>query len=391
MDWEKKFQSIVEETDANLAKVKMTLGKGGSLVDSSSIPTGDSNYWPTKFSPLVRDPIFTENLAPTMSLKPNMVEHSSFISTLSPLPHPVSLADSYSQGTSLSAKVLEERLERQNKAIERLSKVVERLESERDQYRDHIRELQHQVRHVNSRLSDSSLESANDRRLELWKREVMTELDSIHKQLRNHVKAGSGSEFTDSQVLQHSRELLELRRLQREDTDSLRKDIDGLKSRITGLELRVPETESQRSRNTCMQSKLDRSNDVSCYHGHKSLGQMEMTELRTNVLCLKHKVDAMEMLILSNGTGDSRKENKYEGSRKRQQARLPVAELLSDDDSLDLADYHDSSDLSLAPKHKPSQDTLVHDSDEELDLNDLDLSDDKDDLSDDDLLTVDDI
>ncbi|XP_077981400.1 uncharacterized protein LOC144436474 [Glandiceps talaboti] len=390
LNWESKFSSIVRETEANLAKVRQRLGasKSSSVYDSLSMYSSPkSNY--------------SGNYGNTYSSPTSSYSSPEKTAYQSSQPMSYSSADKANYHTSLTTSglqtnepspglvaLLDDKIEQQGRLIENLSRQIQSLEKDKDQMSNQLTKYEDKLRAMDQRLSEKGIDLQTERKIDMWKREVKTELYDIRTQLQS-----KRYNQDDDKVASVQRDFRDSKRQLEEENDALRREIESLKTRLLSHEVDI---KSQLADTKDMGRKLDRldknvynmsdsqrrqSREMSDTLQSNHSTQKQLTQIRTEMEKLLDGVSRLENKdsvgpVEMNGVDRIPPPTDF-GSKKAGEFDS-YALSLSDFDisSVSLGDYQ-NSDFSFTPKQLNAKDIEVSplsEPDLTIDIYDLDLS-----------------
>ncbi|XP_002740990.1 uncharacterized protein LOC100369202 [Saccoglossus kowalevskii] len=369
-DWESKFSSIVRETEANLAKVRQRLGSSRSSIYDNSF----RSYSPKRN---ISGTYGVSHSSPTSSYPTTSSPEKTNLHTESADPSPALIA------------ILNEKIEQQGKLIDNLSKEVQLLEKERDGMRNRMERYEDQLRALDRRLSEKGIDLQTERKIELWRREMKTELYEIQSKM--HSQRASADMYGDDMVSAISRELRESKTLLQEECDSLRRDIESIKTKLLNQEVdiasQLADTKNVsrkverlgRNVNNITESHRSHNRDLNDTLQSNQSTQKHLTQIRAEMEKLLDSVTRIEARSCTPGTmksfdlsnGDIKlSEGDYIGKKYLEPDDLCQLSLSDLDVSTNLSDFQ--TDPSSKPKLQGS--TIMSDPDSTIDLDDLNLS-----------------
>ncbi|KAL3869993.1 hypothetical protein ACJMK2_042610 [Sinanodonta woodiana] len=395
MSWEHKFSSVLRETDANLSRVKhkfhpassgasraypSSMRKASSLLDLSQASTfGAGRYGYVYQNGLNQT---TQGLL-AYPLLPGATYNTH-------LP-PTSLAQNYPFTADSN---LPERIEQQGRTIDQLSAMVHRLEIDRNNYQQQVNDLRNDFLHLSDQASDKRPGSQLERRIENVKRELLCEIQLLQSQFQMQKAKGTSSHLSETQILSINKELLELKHAYRDELEQLRRDVEILRSRVVKIEMELSNFISNRRELERRQDQLDRTvqtislspskfsphmvGNASHLTSPRQYDRPETSDLRSMMMDLKGKMDFMESIMKrKKSTPLKTRINGHKPKLSSDQNGLGCLEEefdLSDTDSSDFTDFKVKKG-----KSKKNPDLFTVNSDDDLELDDLKLSDDDDD------------
>lgn len=389
MDWERKFTSILKDTEANLSRVK----------NKFNGHTNNVTWAPRSYStPMKRSTSLVDfqTLGPSTSPLGYMSGFSQSLGSTSVYPGP--------SHTYPSIQTLQEKIEQQTTAIEHLTGLVHRLETDRHNYKEQIRDLRNEVYQLTERSHDRRPDPSTERRMEQVRRELLGEIQLLQSQLQISAAKGSNSHLSDTQLLSLNRDFMEIKHAYRDELEGLRRDTEVLRSRMAKVELELAGIFSGKRETDRRQDNLDRALSSLTYTQQKSqpqlppstlalmntnrqLEKLQINELRATLAALKNKIDVLESnqpITSSTPYSTEISSNRQERFSNGVMSIPPTAD--DGDDDIDLSDIDsESSDftefdpgLNLDNKTKKKDDDLDTIPSDDLDLDNLDLSDDDD-------------
>ncbi|KAH3697147.1 uncharacterized protein LOC127862889 [Dreissena polymorpha] len=392
MDWEKKFNSILNDTKASLSRVKRN--KFDSSVGMKNVTWAPTHYsTPMKRSMSVSEiPSLSPSLYPTSSL--NHTIHTDFYSSAQQvMPYP-------------SSQTLLEKIEQQNASIDHLRGLVHRLETDRHNYQEQIRDLRNEIYQLTERATERRTDPSVERRVEQVRRELLGEMQLLQSQLQMTSAKGSNSQLSDTQLLAMNRDVLEIKHAFRDELESFRRDVEILRSRVAKLELELASQLSGHREVERRQDTLDRtlnslslsqpknpipSSTLAMMNTNRQLEKLQINELRSTLSALQGKIELLErsqqpLTIPEKISSNSKPifSNGFSSDYKSMQVHDNEIE-----DDIDLSDgaSSESSDFTefeleantkkqktpITKQKRVTEDDLDTD---DLDMDDLDLSDD---------------
>ncbi|XP_067846227.1 coiled-coil domain-containing protein 159-like [Heptranchias perlo] len=199
MNWDTHLNSILNDTDCNVAKIKQRLNTTGYYAKVGSLDKIDTKN--IRFN----DPISV----PT--------EPSSYSDMLNYKLPKEELMGIYRQ------------LQFQGRAIESLHQTLMRVETEKEQQQQKIRSLEEEIRRLHSRSEERTLDFQLERKMEDCRREMSNEMYSLREQVRHIDGRFSHGKVTFSSLMQ---EVHESKKELCEEHESLRREIDSMKHKI---------------------------------------------------------------------------------------------------------------------------------------------------------------
>ncbi|XP_038650071.1 myosin heavy chain, clone 203-like isoform X2 [Scyliorhinus canicula] len=313
MNWDTQLNSILDDTDCNVAKIKKRLNTTGYYTKVGSLDTMEH----TRFS----DPISVP------------MEPSSYSDILNCKLPKEELMGIYRQ------------LQSQGKAIEFLQQALLRVETEKVQQQQKIRSLEDDIRRLQSRPEEKCLDFQLERKMEEWRREMSNEMYSLREQLRQVEGRFKHGKITISSLTQ---EIQESKKDLCEEHDSLRREIDNMKHKIRRQEEDLlnhisdtKELKQSQEKNTKILRELMNKYQCQLLDSNKSVhereyAEQELTHIRSTVAGLKEQL--RNMCLADNQTSTPSKPD----TRKQYRKKQPKTQSLSEDSDSNL-----SSTLSL--------------------------------------------
>ncbi|CAH1773040.1 unnamed protein product [Owenia fusiformis] len=420
MDWENQFSSILRDTENNLARVKSHLGSAKSTSQRALSPLN-----PTEFSHLragssrdfmastpktrhvgFRDLEAGQSTVPSQS---NYPAYSSSGRSYSSNPEPGMMSNDapyieIDQSPAVVA-LLNDKIEHQERLIDKLRRSVDKMEGERNFYKKELKSIQDELNKLSDRVYEKGVDLETERKIEQWKRNMMTELHMVQSQLQAQKKSDDLTHLGTNQMFDATREIQDLKRFVREDNDSLRRELESVKTRMvkTDLEMTTLRADNQdlsrrndrlerifRELSDTYQTQQQNSNRQEEDRDHE---KHQITELRLTVAALRDRIGHMETNNqLTHSQPIKQNTEKSKRHKKKPQAKIrgpaDMFSIHSSDldlsSSLSLADY--TSDLSLRSnrksKHNGPKEKVSAFSEEldDLNLSDVDTADSDDSL-----------
>ncbi|XP_052774807.1 uncharacterized protein LOC128213262 [Mya arenaria] len=381
MEWEKKFNSILNDTKANLSRVKTKYEPSSSMKNVTWAPNYNST--PMKRSMSISEiPPLSPSLYPVSSLNNSihMTEFQPGASQLMQYP---------------SSQTLLEKIELQNNAIDHLRGLIHRMETDRHNYKEQIRDLRNEVYQLTERAGDRRTDPGLERRMEQIRREMLGEVQLLQSQLQITSAKGSNLQVSDTQLLSMNRDVLEIKHAFRDELEGSRRDIEILRSRITKLELELAGTMSGRREVERRQDNMDRtlcsltttqtkpqipSSALAMMNTNRQLEKLQINTLRATLSSLQGKIDMLEQSQPLTSSSKISPSSKPVFSNGFSAQFKPDNDLIDD---IDLSDggSSESSDFTEfeqdMPKDKMSRPLRkqTHIIEEEVDTDDLDMDD----------------
>ncbi|XP_042191279.1 centrosomal protein of 112 kDa isoform X2 [Callorhinchus milii] len=329
MNWDMKLNSILNDTDSNVAKIKQRLNTAGYCTKDDMLAKIDTRN--IHFSDAI--PVFVEPL-------------NSYSDTLNPTITREELTDIY------------RKLQSQGRAIQSLHQNLMRVEAEKEYQQQKIRSLEEEIRRIHSRPDDRSLDFQLERKMEEWRREVSNEIYSLREQVQRQRDGGfSHGSTTITNVMQ---EVRESKRELYEEFESLRREIDNLKHKQRRQE---EDLQNQISETKDLKRSLERDNKTlgelmnkyqsHCLNFNRSIHEREYTEqelthVKSAVAGLKKQLTDLHLgdhltSTPSKPGGTNTKEKRYRKKKHKAQSlnedsdsdfsyTLSLVDISSDDD-----------------------------------------------------------
>ncbi|XP_078074778.1 uncharacterized protein LOC144497413 isoform X2 [Mustelus asterias] len=335
MNWDTQLNSILDDTDCNVAKIKKRLNTTGYYAKVCSLDKMEYN----RFSDPISVPLETSSCSDMLSYKLPKEE----------------LMGIYRQ------------LQSQGKAIEFLQQALLRVETEKVQQQQKIRSLEEDIRRLQCRPEERSVDFQLERKMEDWWREMSNDMYSLREQLRLVDGRSKHDKITISSLMQ---EIQESKKDLCAEHDSLQREIDNMKHKIRRqeeeLQTQISDTkelqQSQEKSSKILrelmnkyQSQLLDSNKSNHEWEH---AEQELTHIRSTVAGLKEQL--RNMRLADNQTSTPSKPDTRKQYRKKQpkiqslnensdttlSSTLSLADISSDDDLSSL------QDLDLDPPNR---------------------------------------
>lgn len=266
MDWEHKFYSIVQETEAKLSKAKDKLT--GISGRSSTVATSNTIAYPW-LSASYYKPSFTV---------------SGDSSLLTP------------QEMSLTQILhMKEQIDSQNKTIEKLQKLIRSLDNERDFYKQQITNLKEKVDSLADKMNTTLTLTNSEWKMSSMKRDVMREIEKVKYMLQDYTREASASAYDNDQS-----------KMKDSLTDSLcqiRQELKAMNKKIERLNLESHQSTDSYERTEIMNKKLQSSlqhprfpplfspqSDPSCIQLHKL--RMAISSINSKLNSLEKRIEA---------------------------------------------------------------------------------------------------
>lgn len=384
MDWEDRFSSIVRETEANLAKAKHRLGAPRPSRSSSS--TGAYGA----YSSLSPDNDFSG--ASLLSSTPK-VRFGSTYSKEEELPVPSTRGHHSLEQSPAVILLLEDKLEQQSRLIELLQKSLKKLQNEKEENQKQMKAMKDDLSMLKERVLEKGIDFNTEKKIEQWKRDMTMEMSLLESRFQVYKTGDDNRGITESQIASVIREAHDIKRFVQEECESLRRELESTKTRLVKLELDMHGVVSdnkdvirrhdrlERNVRDVADSQLTHSRNLNRTLDEREQEKLHINELRATIRTLRDKLSNMESQM--SDTDLLKQENKPKSTRRTKQKTKAITQntdnrMALDSSDLDLssspslADYS-SSDFSFSAKPKQRSHKLIFE--EELDLDDLDLSD----------------
>ncbi|XP_078417146.1 uncharacterized protein LOC144692322 isoform X3 [Cetorhinus maximus] len=324
MNWDTQLNSILNDTDCNVAKIKERLNTTGYYAKVGSL---------------------------------DKMEHIRFSDPISVPTEPYSYSD------MLSYKLPKEelmgiyrQLQSQGKAIEYLQQALLRVETEKLQQQQKIRSLEEDIRQLQSRSEERNLDFQLERKMDDWRREMSNEMYSLREQVRQVDGRFIHGKITISSLMQ---EIQESKKDLCEEHDSLRREIDNMKHKIRRQEeellnqisdtkeLKRSQEKSSKILRELMNKYQSQLLDSSKSVHEREYAEQELTHMRSTVAGLKEQLRNIHLADNQTSTPSKPDTRKH---YPKKQAR--TQSLNEDSDSnlsstLSLVDISSDDDLSL--------------------------------------------
>ncbi|KAK0062840.1 hypothetical protein Bpfe_007560 [Biomphalaria pfeifferi] len=164
MDWENKFYKLVKETETNIAKAKDKLSGSNNKVQASNRRLYSGNR--------SSDHLRTANLPELLSVQPTIYNR-----TLYPFDENILFTMSSEQRRQILK--MKEQIESQNRTMEKLHRLIKTLDQERDYYKQQIALLKDQVDLLTDKIDSNFDLNNSDRKMAMIKKEVMHEIEKV--------------------------------------------------------------------------------------------------------------------------------------------------------------------------------------------------------------------
>lgn len=382
MNWDTQLNSILNDTDCNVAKIKQRLNTTGYYAKVGSLDMIDTKS--IRFSEPLSVP----------------VEHTC-------------CSDVYSQKLPKEELLsISRQLQFQGRTIESLRQALLRVETEKEQQRHKIQSLEEEIRRLQSQSEERTLDFQLERKMEDWRKEMSNEMYSLREQIRHMDRTYGYGKHTFSSLIQ---EVHERKKDMCEEHESLRKEIDNMRQKIWKQEdelLKQISDTKELAQSQDRNSKIVRELMNKCQwlvHQQEST-RREITQIRydstsgevplwpskrSTVTALKEQLRNVHLADNQTSTplkSDARKQYQMkkkpksepltEDSDSNLSCTLSLADISSDDDSAVLQNLNVdtpprkggrySSTLGITASEK---ETKTHDSDEDISVDLEGLSD----------------
>ncbi|XP_060686481.1 rho-associated protein kinase 2-like [Hemiscyllium ocellatum] len=336
MNWDTQLNSILNDTDCNVEKIKKRLNTTGYYAKVGSI---------------------------------DKMEHVRFSDPISVATEPSSYSD------MLSYKLPKEelmgiyrQLQSQGKTIEFLQQALLRVETEKVQQMQKIRSLEEDIRRLQSKTEERCLDFQLERKMEEWRRGMSNEIYSLREQVQRVDGRFSQGKITISSLMQ---EVQQSKKDLCEEHDSLRREIDHLKHKIRRQEDELlnhisdtRELKQSQEKSSKILRELMSKYQLQLLDSNKSVhereyAEQELTHIRSTVAGLKEQLRNINLADNQTSTPskpDARKQYQKnhqsmtqslnEDSDSNLSCTLSLVDISSDDDISSL------QDLDLDPPHK---------------------------------------
>ncbi|XP_072430493.1 uncharacterized protein [Chiloscyllium punctatum] len=336
MNWDTQLNSILNDTDCNVEKIKKRLNTTGYYAKVGSI---------------------------------DKMEHVRFSDPISVATEPSSYSD------MLSYKLPKEelmgiyrQLQSQGKTIEFLQQALLRVETEKVQQTQKIRSLEEDIRRLQSKTEERCLDFQLEKKMEEWRRGMSNEIYSLREQVQHVNGRFSQGKITISSLMQ---EVQQSKKDLCEEHDSLRREIDNLKHKIRRQEDELlnhisdtRELKQSQEKSSKILRELMSKYQLQLLDSNKSVHEREYTEqelthIRSTVAGLKEQLRNINLADNQRSTPskpDARKQYQKnhqsmtqslnEDSDSNLSCTLSLVDISSDDDISSL------QDLDLDPPHK---------------------------------------
>lgn len=362
MNWENKFSSILRETESNLSKARRKLyTPGHGHLDLTS--RGFSSSLP-------------------MRRASSLLDMSGYVPVMTSTPQVAALTQSSLTQPQL-ANSLQEKMEQQNKLIDQLMQMVNKLETDRNNYSEQMRDVRDQLYHLRTHSPKPDRGGDVENKIDRLRQDLQSEINNVHLQLQRNA--------IDNTV---HRDIRDMKNNIQDDLDLMKRDIDILKSRMGKIENEVlsvvknqrgvPQYEKVLNRPSSLNSTTDTMSRVR--------DQYQIQELRSSVSTLRNKLDNLEYSLGSGSATPKQRYTSNSGVNTPLYINAKSSQLYDNDftgykseksvnsvmdlDDLGLSDDDESTDFEMFNPQRVKISSTEVDSDEDLNLSDLDLSDD---------------
>uniref|UniRef100_A0A2C9KHS6 Uncharacterized protein n=1 Tax=Biomphalaria glabrata TaxID=6526 RepID=A0A2C9KHS6_BIOGL len=376
MDWENKFYKLVKETETNIAKAKDKLS-GSNKVQASNRRLYSGNR--------SSDHLRTAELPELLSVQPTI-----YNTALYPFDENILFTMSSEQRRQILK--MKEQIESQNRTMEKLHRLIKSLDQERDYYKQQITLLKDQVDLLTDKIDSNFDLNNSDRKMAMIKKEVMHEIEKVKSMLHIYTQEVKKPSLPRSPSLDLRKESFS------HNLDRLRDDLDLMNKRIDRMEnyqLSDPAL-SPHSLNKKYTSVHNQNPEHLFSSTYSDINSFELQKLRLAIGSMNSKLDTLEKKIdrphltstFSRRTSYQKtpqslnylRKLSLEKSREENDLESSLSDLssivsLADEDEEE--SYHSSKHSYIRGKSKYRSQKRVK---PELELSDLDLSD-EDDLS----------
>ncbi|KAF6019627.1 hypothetical protein EB796_022046 [Bugula neritina] len=211
MDWEKKFTTIVNETEANLDRVRRRL-------EAARKNTGD--------------------MEPETLSAPVTSRHSTVYSLPTSAKHSVMASDK-SVGPPIWATILEEKLSQQHKTIESLTKTVLFLQTEKEKQKSVIDHLQGDIKLLQGRLEEKGANVDTENKLSIWQQETQQQINNLRQQIIRQQQSDTLQTASRHSVDELVSKVIDAKQVCHDEVEGARRDMDYYKTRMTRLEKKM--------------------------------------------------------------------------------------------------------------------------------------------------------
>ncbi|XP_041063724.1 golgin subfamily A member 6-like protein 4 [Carcharodon carcharias] len=324
MNWDTQLNSILNDTDCNVAKIKERLNTTGYYAKVGSL---------------------------------DKMEHIRFSD-------PISLPTEPSYLDMLSYKLPKEelmgiyrQLQSQGKAIECLQQALLRVETEKLQQQQKIRSLEEDIRQLQSRSEERNLDFQLERKMDDWRREMSNEMYSLREQVRQVDGRFIHGKITISSLMQ---EIQESKKDLCEEHDSLRREIDNMKHKIRRQEeellnqisdtkeLKRSQEKSRKILRELMNKYQSQLLDSSKSVHEREYAEQELTHIRSTVAGLKEQLRNIHLADNQTSTPSKPDTRKHYPKKQARTQSLNEDSDSSLSSTLSLVDISSDDDLSLS-------------------------------------------
>ncbi|XP_059840138.1 uncharacterized protein LOC132401862 isoform X1 [Hypanus sabinus] len=319
MNWDTQLNSILNDTDCNVAKIKQRLNTTGYYAKVGS-----------------HDMVDMKNIR--------------FNELLSVSGEHISCSDVFSQKLPKEELMsILRQLQFQGKTIESLHQALLRVETEKEHQRQRIQSLEEEIRRLKDQSEEKSLDFQLERKMEDWRKEVTNEMYSLREQIRHMDSRLGYRKLTFSSLMQ---EVHERRKDLCEEHESLRKEVDDMKHKIwrqeDELAKQISDTkELKQSQDKNSKIVRELMNKYQLLAHERECSGQELTLIRSTVGGLKEQLKNIH--LADNWTSTPLRPD---ARRRHQMRKKPKTAPLKDSDSylsstLSLADISSDDDFSL--------------------------------------------
>ncbi|XP_046561245.1 cingulin-like [Haliotis rubra] len=281
MNWESKFSSIVQETEANLAKVKQKLRSKANL--SADTVSLDYSASPLLSTSLGHYPAASTPKTRLMDRYGHKIINSNIRHELTGMPQS-------------SVLQLQEQIEDQNATISRLNKTVQCLEKERGEYQTQIQMLRSEVSELSSHVLERGGRNPHlEWQMDQIKRDLEREVKDVRDQLQLFRTRIDSHSTSDQSSISASRNIDEVRQDIHDELRYIRKDVDALRRRVGSVEMDVMGSHYDRRDLERSQERMNKSlHEISngrtrnlaeilktCPDADRTLGHTQLEHLRS--------------------------------------------------------------------------------------------------------------
>ncbi|CAL1548460.1 unnamed protein product [Lymnaea stagnalis] len=326
MDWENKFYSIVQETEANLSKAKDKLT--GISGKSFTLPNSSIAAYPWLSAPYYKP-------SGTVSSDSSLLKYY----TLTPQAEITEM--------SLTQMLhMKEQIDSQNKTIEKLQKLIRSLDNERDFYKQQIANLKDKVDSLTDKMNTSLTLTNSEWKMSSMKRDVMREIEKVKYMLQDCTRDSASSAY--------DKDLWKAKENMTDSLGQIRQELSAMNKKIERLNLESHHSPSSFDRKESISRKLQNSfqhqrfpplyspvsisADPSC---------LELQKLRLAINSINSKLDSLEKRIeapLAHSFYHSRTTGLPYVSEQRQHPTLSLSDVNGDQSLSDLSSLSSLSD-----------------------------------------------